>query len=205
MAMVAAALAYYFRPKQWLKEEIDRRIRASIPSDLDPARTVGVPIRRSDKCTGHSLEGSAAGELECPPLEKYLSGVKTFLEFDPLIENVIVTSEDKSACEEFLQLLQKELPKLRVVQNVGDVQQGTGSGNNLEAYVEGSGNDNVVASALTSMHLHLRARYFVITSKSTWTSTIAVMARSYGFASQIFVIDIVPNTNQYGSYARKGS
>ena len=105
-------------------------------------------------------------------MENYLSGVKSFLEFDPLIENVIVISEDKAACQEFLLMLQKELPKLRVVQNVGDVQQGTGSGSKLEAYVEGSGNANVVASALTSMHLHLRARYFVITSKSTWTSTI---------------------------------
>mmetsp|Transcript_2525 Transcript_2525/g.4547 ORF Transcript_2525/g.4547 Transcript_2525/m.4547 type:complete len:449 (-) Transcript_2525:36-1382(-) len=203
--MIAAALAYYFRPKEWLRKEIDERIRASIPSDLDPARTVGVPIRRSDKCNGHKLEGSAAGELDCPPLENYLSGVKSFLEFDPLIENVIVTSEDKAACQEFLLMLQKELPKLRVVQNVGDVQQGTGSGSKLEAYVEGSGNANVVASALTSMHLHLRARYFVITSKSTWTSTIPVFARVYGLASQIFVIDIAPNTNTYSSYARKGS
>ena len=89
MAMVAAALAYYFRPQEWLKKELDRRIRASIPVDLDPAKTVGVPIRRSDKCKGHALEGSAAGELDCPPLEKYLNGIKTFLELDPLIENVI--------------------------------------------------------------------------------------------------------------------
>ena len=163
-----------------------------------------MPIRRSDKCKGHKLMGSAAGELDCPPLEKYLGGVRAFLEFDPLIENVIVTSEDKMACDEFLQMLQKELPQLRVVRNVGDVQQGTGSGSKLEAYEEDSNNRNVVASALTSLHLHLRARYFVITSKSTWTSTIAVMARSYGFASQIFVNDIGPNTNTYSSYARKG-
>ena len=61
---------------------------------------------------------------------------------------------------------------MRVIQNVGDVQQGTGSGSKLEVYVEGSVSANAVSSALTSMHLQLRARYFVITSKSTWTSTI---------------------------------
>ncbi|KAL7540814.1 hypothetical protein ACHAXR_012682, partial [Thalassiosira sp. AJA248-18] len=204
MAMTAAALAYYLRPNQWLRVEIGRRIRASIPSDLNPARTIGVPIRRSDKCKGHNITGSAGGELDCPPLSKYLEGVKQFLAFDPLVENVIVTSEDKAACQEFLLMLQKELPHLRVVQNVGDVQQGTGSGSKLEAYVKGSGNENVVASALTSMHLHLRARYFVITSKSTWTTTIAIMARSYGFASQIFVIDIGRNINAYSNYARRG-
>jgi len=205
MAMVAAAIAYYFRPKKWLRKELNRRINASIPADLDPARTVGVPIRRSDKCKGHIIDGSAAGEQECPPLENYLSGVKSFLLFDPLIENVIVTSEDRSACQEFLGMVQKEFPNLRAILNVGDVQQGTGSGSKLEAYVEGSENADVVASALTSMHLHLRARYFVITSKSTWTSTIAVMARNYGFASDIYVIDIAPNANSYSSFARKGS
>lgn len=173
MEVLAAAMAYYFRPRKWLRDEIDRRIRASIPPDLDPMRTVGVPIRRSDKCHGHKLAGSAKGELDCPPLTFYLEGLKKFLEFDPLIENVIVTSEDKSACEEFLQLVKSQLPRLRVVQNVGDVQQGTGSGNQLETYTKGTANEQVVASALTSMHLHLRARYFVITSKSTWTSTIA--------------------------------
>ena len=103
----------------------------------------------------------------------YLNGIRSLLAFDPLIKNVIVTSEDKAACEEFLVMVKREFPELRVVQNVGDVQQGTGSGTMVEAYVEGAANADVVASAMTSLHLHLRARYFVITSKSTWTSTIA--------------------------------
>ena len=139
-----------------------------------------------------------------PPLSMYLDGVKDFLEFDPLIENVIVTSEDKSACDEFLVLVRQELPNLRVVINEGDVQQGTGSGSKLESYVQGAANANVIASALTSLHLHLRARYFVVTSKSTWTSTIAVMARIYGFASNVMVIDIGPNVNTFSNYARNG-
>jgi len=203
--MIASALAYYFRPKPWLRDEIDKRIRNSIPTDLNPERTVGVPIRRSDKCLGHNITGSARGELDCPAIAYYLEGVKKFVEFDPLIENVIVTSEDKSACDEFLEMMKEELPTLRVVLNVGDVQQGTGSGSKLESYVEGSANANVVASALTSMHLHLRARYFVITSKSTWTSTISVMARVYGFASDVFVIDIKGRSaNTLMLYARSG-
>ena len=204
ITMIAASLAYYFRPQPWLQKEIDGRIRKSIPSDLNPERTIGVPIRRSDKCMGHNVTGSAAGELECPPLSMYLDGVKKFLSFDPLIENVIVTSEDKSACAEFLELMKKELPSLRVVLNVGDVQQGTGSGSKLESYVEGAANANVVASALTSLHLHLRARYFIITSKSTWTSTIIVLARVYGFASEIFALDIGRNKNAFAAYARSG-
>jgi len=204
LTLSAASLAYYFRPKPWLRAEIDERIRRSIPGDLNPDRTIGVPIRRSDKCHGHNITGSAGGELDCPALLTYLGGVKKFIAFDPHIENVIVTSEDKSACDEFLVLMKKELPTLRVVLNVGDVQQGTGSGSKLESYVRDSENSNVVASALTSMHMHLRARYFVITSKSTWTSTISVMARVYGFASEVFVLDIGRNTNIFSSMARSG-
>jgi len=204
IALMAASFAYYFRPKPWLRKEIDQRIRRSMPADMNPDRTLGVPIRRSDKCHGHNITGSAAGELDCPALHIYLDGVKKFLEFDPLIENVIVTSEDKSACDKFLEMMKKDFPSLRVVLNVGDVQQGTGSGSKLESYVEGAANANVVASALTSLHLHLRARYFIITSKSTWTSTISVMARVYGFASEVFVLDIGRNTNNFSALARSG-
>lgn len=124
LAMNAAAFAYYFNPKPWLRNEIHDRLQRSIPVDLDPDKTVGVPIRRSDKCKGHDIAGSAGGEMKCHPLETYLDGIKTFLEFDPSIESVIVTSEDKSACDEFIDLLKRELPQLRVVVNVGDVQQG---------------------------------------------------------------------------------
>ena len=204
ITMLAASMSYYFRPKPWLIQQIDERLQKSIPADLDPERTVGVPIRRSDKCFGHNVTGSAKGELDCPPLKHYLIGIQEFLKLDPLIENVIVTSEDKTACDEFIQLMKKELPKLRVVLNVDDVQQGTGSGSKLESYVDGAGNAAVVASALTSLHMHLRARYFIMTSKSTWTSTIVVMARVYGFASDVYAIDIGRNVNAYSAYARSG-
>ena len=204
LTLTAALIAYYFRPKLWLRHEIDKRIRQSIPLDINPDRTVGIPIRRSDKCHGHNITGSALGELECPPLQAYLDGLQKFMLFDPLIENVIVTSEDKSACDEFIDLLRAHYPTLRVIVNVGDVQQGTGSGSKLESYVEGAANADVIASALSSMHLHLRARYFVITSKSTWTSTITVMARAYGFASEIFAIDIGRNHNAFSGLAREG-
>lgn len=162
-----------------------------------------MPIRRSDKCFGHKITGSAGGELDCPPLEEYLDAVRTFINFDPSIKNVIVTSEEKSACDEFVELLKRELPRLRVVVNVGDVQQGTGSASKLEAY-EKVNNEDVIASALTSFHLHLRARYFVLTSKSSWTSSISIFARVNGFASDIYAIDIGRNNNYYSDMARAG-
>jgi hypothetical protein len=145
LAMVASLFAYYFNPRQWLREEIHRRLQNSIPSDLDPERTIGVPIRRSDKCQGHNIEGSAKGEMQCHPLETYRKGVETFLKFDPAIENLIITSEDAAACAEFVEMMKKEHPSLRIVLNVGDVQQGTGSGSKLESYTEGATNADVVA------------------------------------------------------------
>ena len=60
-------------------------------------------------------------------------------------------------------------------------------------------------SALTSMHMHMRARYFVITSKSTWTSTVTLMARAHGFAtSEMFVIDIDRKANRLAELAETG-
>jgi len=202
-SLTAAFLAYNLQPQPWLQREIDSRLRRSIPLDLDPERTVGVPIRRSDKCFGHKIAGSAGGELDCPPLEKYLDAVKTFIKFDPLIDSVIVTSEDPTVCPEFIALLKGELPNLRVLTNVGDVQQGTGSASKLESYKDVVNNADVIASALTSFHMHLRARYFVLTTKSSWTTSIAIFARVYGFASEVYVIDIGRNKNAYSSMARR--
>jgi hypothetical protein len=203
-ALSAAFLAYNLQPQPWLRREIESRLKRSLPSDFDPDRTLGVPIRRSDKCHGHSIEGSANGELKCPDLNTYLDSVKNFLVFDPLIENVIVTSEDASACSEFITMLKNDdlCSSLRILQNVGDTQQGTGSASQLEK--QGASNADVIASALTSLHLHLRARYFVLTTKSSWTSSIAILAREYGFASDHYVIDIGKNHNTFSDNARRG-
>ncbi|KAL7483297.1 hypothetical protein ACHAW6_008951 [Cyclotella cf. meneghiniana] len=203
-SLIAAFLAYTLQPQPWLRKEIDQRLRRSLPSDLDPDKTVGVPIRRSDKCHGHTIEGSAKGELNCPDLELYLSSVKRFKKFDPSISNIIVTSEDSNATAQFIYMVKTEIPDLRIITNVGDVQQGTGSASKLEAYKEGASNADVIASALTSMHMHLRARYFVLTTKSSWTSSIAILARIYGFATDIYVIDIGPTGNTFSHIAKAG-
>jgi hypothetical protein len=203
ISLVAAFLAYYLQPQPWLKKEIDARLRRSLPSDLDPEKTIGVPIRRSDKCHGHSIEGSAKGELDCPSLESYLAEVKRFTKFDPNINSIIVTSEDSSATTEFISMIQSEVPQLRIITNRDDVQQGTGSASKLESY-KSVENSDVIASALTSLHMHLRARYFVITTKSSWTSTIAILARVYGFASDVLVIDIGPTTHGFSQLAKFG-
>ena len=60
---------------------------------------------------------------------------------------------------------------------------------------------------MASLHMQMRARYFVITSKSTWTSTVAVFARVYGFATEtVFVIDIdEKQSSPLASIARSGS
>merc|ERR1712232_393492 len=97
-SLMAAFLAYNLQPKPWLRREIDLRLRKSVPMDLDPRRTVGVPIRRSDKCMNHNVTGSAGGELDCPPIQEYVDAVRNFVRFDPLISHVIVTSEDQTAC-----------------------------------------------------------------------------------------------------------
>ena len=53
--------------------------------------------------------------------------------------------------------------------------------------------------------MHMRARYFVITTKSTWTSTLTLMTRVYGFATcEVFVIDLEEKLNRLGELAESG-
>jgi shikimate kinase len=53
--------------------------------------------------------------------------------------------------------------------------------------------------------MHMRAKYFVITSSSTWTSTVTLMARAYGFSiSDIFVIDLNDKANRLAGLAKTG-
>jgi hypothetical protein len=102
-------------------------------------------------------------------------------------------------------MIERHLPQLRIVTNKDDVQQGTGSASKLESYKSNVENEQVVASALTSLHMHLRARYFVITTKSSWTSTIAILARVYGFAAgDVIVVDIGPTTHAFSYLAKFG-
>ena len=40
--------------------------------DLDPERTVSMPMRRGDKCKGHHMLGSAPGEDICLPVTIFI-------------------------------------------------------------------------------------------------------------------------------------
>ena len=141
---VAASLAYYFRPQPWLQKEIHERLQKSIPWDLDPDKTIGVPLRRSDKCKGHNMAGLGDGHMDCPSLDKYYDAINEFLNFEPKIENIIVTSEDKAACDKFIGMLETIPRKIRLITHVGDVQQGTGSGSMLTKFKKDVTNESAV-------------------------------------------------------------
>ena len=141
---VAASLAYYFRPQPWLEKEIHERLQKSIPWDLDPDKTIGVPLRRSDICKGHKMKGLRDGDMDCPSLDKYYNAVGKFLKFDPSIENIIVTSEDKAASDEFIGMLKKIPGNIRSIVHEGDVQQGTGSGSMLTKFNKNVTNESAV-------------------------------------------------------------
>lgn len=54
--------------------------------------------------------------MKCSCLFKKL---QEFLEFDLRIENIIVISKDEFACNELLEVLNKELPSLGIIQTLG--------------------------------------------------------------------------------------
>ena len=55
-----------------LNDEIESRVVKQMNQlnvkEIDHERTISFPLRRSDKCKGHSIKGSARGETACEPV-----------------------------------------------------------------------------------------------------------------------------------------
>lgn len=90
------------------------------------------------------MAGLGDGDMDCPSLDKYYDAINEFLNFEPKIENIIVTSEDQAACDKFIGMLETIPRKIRLITHVGDVQQGTGSGSMLTKFKKDITNESAV-------------------------------------------------------------
>jgi len=52
--MFSHLMTYMLRPNAWMTQRVEAKLADSFPPDFDPMRAVGLPIRGSDKCYGHS-------------------------------------------------------------------------------------------------------------------------------------------------------
>ncbi|KAK3280410.1 hypothetical protein CYMTET_11749 [Cymbomonas tetramitiformis] len=180
-----AGSLYFLRMQPWLKEEVDQRLRMSLPDDHDARRTISMPVRGSDKCFGHDVSHSAGGEVDCEGMRfkdfmEVAEKLRTIEDTDNrTVDTIILTSESAKTYEGWEQYT----PRWRFVFNKGDVQQGTGSATGWENHAHSLGRTNVtilqvVISSMSTMHLQQRAKYFLGSVRSTWTMLIQAMAQA---------------------------
>jgi len=197
----SAALQYMWRPQSDLVQLINENLaKLELSSKVEPEKTIAMPVRASDKCKGHSIKHSAAGEETCLELSRYMEVAESVRKLDPKVDTIIFTSESRDMVER-----SKEYGKdgrWKFVYNTADVMQGTGSTN--EATLKKSNTRTLgIQSAIVSLHMQLRAKYFVLPyfpkrsrPYSSWLLAIAALCRrrDLTFTDKTFVVDVHKGT-----------
>ena len=87
-------------------------------------RTMGMPLRGSDKCFWKTSTGSIGGEMACIKPVDVKDAAQRVFSGQPWLENVLITSEDKDLELSAVQLLSRQW---KVYTNDMDLHPGTGS------------------------------------------------------------------------------
>jgi len=179
-----AALLYVWRPQPWLVDVLEDNLRAAIPPWFNPKTALGMPVRASDKCHGHDLHHSAGGELHCLTFEVLMKAARDVRDMYPQIDTLVFTTEDPKLVVEVKSWNDKQPAdrKWKMVYNVRDVMQGTGSASAITVATSGvTSKQKIMESALTSLHLQLRPRHLLYRFYTSWN----LMARLLHDSDQV--------------------
>lgn len=154
--LLAGILLYALRPNKHLKVHVEQTLRDIFEHhcNFDPANTISLPIRGSDKCQGSMhVDGGFAGESECfPSLERYMMVAEKIRKLDPRVDTIILTSDDPRYLEERHNYTRDG--RWRFVINLADTATGTGT---LSELVKRNHTlDEVVQSFMTTLHLQVQ-------------------------------------------------
>lgn len=69
--MFSHFMTFMLRPNAWMREQIEAKLAKSFPPGFDPMRTVGLPIRGSDKCIGHGICPHPHPPSSIPPVSTH--------------------------------------------------------------------------------------------------------------------------------------
>ena len=145
-----AAVIYAYRPNL----SYAARLREMLPTDLDPERTIGLPIRASDKCDHESECLSYADHLHVATYQWN----RTVGTPDP---TVLLTTESKQVLEQHTRFVDESsdpAASYRFVLNDYDVLPDSGRGVSRVAGIDA---DEVMLSAVSSLRLQLMARMVI--------------------------------------------
>lgn len=148
----------FFAPNQPMQRAITTNFFASLPLNFNSSRTIGIPLRGSDKCIGHK---SGLGEMKCLSFEGYINISEQLAASYPEIDSILITSEDPKIIEQAKNFSRFSNNHWRFIFNDNDVMQGTGSNVDIPKRLGSGGLSSVMVSTFTSMHLHLKARFLI--------------------------------------------
>eukprot|EP00466_Bigelowiella_natans_P005961 jgi/Bigna1/83581/fgenesh1_pg.111_\ len=197
----SAALQYLWRPHVDMVEFINEKLQMQkLSYDIIPEKTIAMPVRASDKCHGHTIEDSAAGEEKCLTLDRYMEVAESVRARDPNVDTIIFTSESSEMVEKSKEYNRDG--KWKIVYNVADVMPGTGS-TNIATLKKSQSRSLGIQSAIVSLHMQLRAKYFIIPyfprrsrPYSSWLLAVGVLSRSSDltFTDKTFLVDVHQGT-----------
>lgn len=180
-ALMLAIVTYFFRFNTLTWQTISKNLKDSLPADFKSAKSIGMPIRASDKCMGHELQdGSAAGEMRCYDFNYYMKLAGELRETVRReegyeLDTIILTSEDPKIIEQSKRFARtSDGHSWRFVYNAHDVLQGTGSSTTvtssqvLKMQNRTISRWDVATSMFTSLMLQLQGRFLITHAKSSF-------------------------------------
>eukprot|EP00934_Nitzschia_sp_Nitz4_P005597 Nitzschia sp. Nitz4//scaffold36_size144017//83321//84991//NITZ4_003099-RA/size144017-processed-gene-0.238-mRNA-1//1//CDS//3329549495//5587//frame0 len=142
-----AILLYLLRPNLDAAKSLQQKLKQILPDSMDPNKTIGMPIRGSDKCEGEST---------CLEFAQYMKLAKeTWMKTGSngnVQGSVIVTTEDKKLFEMRHGYINKTGFPLSLIVNEEDSLQSTGA---VKEYGEQA--DEVVKSSILALQMQLHA------------------------------------------------
>jgi len=178
----AYAQTYLLRQNEEIKAKVTQNLVQLMEAypDLDPSKTVSMPMRRGDKCKGHKIKGSSPGEDKCLPLKTWMKAVNRYRcdKFDcdkTKLTHIIVTCGERAVVRNMTELAPKH--GWQVIWNKFDVMQGTGSANDLKHFDKKMSTKDVMISVFTSLQLQLRGKFFVKKKRRHYSSWITFITQ----------------------------
>ena len=168
------SIFYILRPNMQAKNNLAKRLNEIFPAESDPALTLGLPIRGSDKC---GLYGGK-GESQCLSFNQSIEMAKEFVSKrerilrdegkNASIGHIILTSEDKKIIQARTNFTKSKSFPFDFIINDRDAGQGSGFPKNFEV---GSA-DNIMFSSLMSLQMQMRSESILVNGCSNFHKLI---------------------------------
>jgi hypothetical protein len=158
---------FFLRLTDHARHRVESALKSSLPDDFDPERAISLPVRGTDKCFRES---------ECHSFEKLMKLCNLIRQYDPKVRDIILTSDSRSTLDAGRAWGNKS--GWRFIFNDADqVGRGSGKAINKNSPIDLEAD---MLTMLTTLHMTLRGKYFVLNGNSFWHTLISILVERGG-------------------------